>query len=53
VLRYYEQLTDTQIASMFGCGESTVRSLAARAFAVLRDHPNLFAHTVNHPKETL
>jgi RNA polymerase sigma-70 factor (sigma-E family) len=41
VLRYYEQVPDSQIASMLGCGESTVRSLAARAFALLRGHPNL------------
>lgn len=41
VLRYYEHLTDAEIASLVGCAESTVRSLAARAFASLRRDPQL------------
>jgi RNA polymerase sigma-70 factor (sigma-E family) len=52
VLRYYEHEPDTRIAALLGCGESTVRSLAARAFAVLRSHPELAAHTLNHHEET-
>ena len=36
VLRYYEGLSDTEIAAVLGCAESTVRSNAARALAVLR-----------------
>lgn len=43
VLRYYEQLTDAEIAAVLGCAESSVRSLAARAFAALRRHPELSA----------
>lgn len=36
VLRFYEDLTDPDIAAALGCGESTVRSNAARALAALR-----------------
>jgi RNA polymerase sigma-70 factor (sigma-E family) len=36
VLRYYEGLTDAEIADVLGCGASTVRSHAARALATLR-----------------
>jgi RNA polymerase sigma-70 factor (sigma-E family) len=36
VLRYYEDLPDAEIATILGCAESTVRSQAARALAVLR-----------------
>jgi RNA polymerase sigma-70 factor (sigma-E family) len=41
VLRYYAQLPDREIAAYLGCAEATVRSLAARAFATLREHPQL------------
>jgi len=41
VLRYYEDLDDSDIATVLGCRRSTVRSLAARAFAALRTHPDL------------
>jgi RNA polymerase sigma-70 factor (sigma-E family) len=41
VLRYYEGLPDGEIAALLGCREGTVRSLAARAFAILRRHPEL------------
>lgn len=37
VLRYYEDLSDEQIASVLGCAASTVRSNAARALAALRE----------------
>jgi RNA polymerase sigma-70 factor (sigma-E family) len=37
VLRYYEDLPDKQIAHLLRCSDATVRSHAARAFAVLRD----------------
>lgn len=40
-LRYYEALPDTEIAAVLGCAEGTVRSLATRAFAALREHPQL------------
>ncbi len=36
VLRYYEDLSDEQIASVLGCAASTVRSSASRALAALR-----------------
>lgn len=36
VLRYYEGLPDSEIASLLGCSSGTVRSSAARAFARLR-----------------
>jgi DNA-directed RNA polymerase specialized sigma24 family protein len=35
-LRYFADLTDTQIADALGCAESTVRVHAARALAALR-----------------
>ncbi|GLY05968.1 MULTISPECIES: SigE family RNA polymerase sigma factor [Actinoplanes] len=36
VLRFYCDLPDDQIATLLGCGESTVRSQAARALAKMR-----------------
>ena len=36
VLRYYEQLTDNEIAEVLSCPPGTVRSLASRALATLR-----------------
>jgi RNA polymerase sigma-70 factor (sigma-E family) len=36
VLRYYEQLTDDEIATVLGCTAGTVRGYASRALAVLR-----------------
>jgi RNA polymerase sigma-70 factor (sigma-E family) len=36
VLRYYEDLADTDIAAILGCAPATVRSQAARALATLR-----------------
>jgi RNA polymerase sigma-70 factor (sigma-E family) len=41
VLRYYEDLSDADIAALLDCAPGTVRSLAARAFAHLRRHPDL------------
>jgi RNA polymerase sigma factor (sigma-70 family) len=35
-LRYYEGLTDAEIADVLGCRPGTVRSNAARALAALR-----------------
>lgn len=45
VLRYWEALPDREIAQLLSCSQGTVRSSAARAFAVLRRHPDL-AHLV-------
>jgi RNA polymerase sigma-70 factor (sigma-E family) len=36
VLRYYEQLTDPEIATMLGCTAGTVRGYASRALTRLR-----------------
>jgi RNA polymerase sigma-70 factor (sigma-E family) len=36
VLRYYEDLPDPQIAALLGCREASVRSLASRGLALLR-----------------
>jgi RNA polymerase sigma-70 factor (sigma-E family) len=36
VLRYYERLTDAEIADTLGCPQGTVRSLASRALSALR-----------------
>jgi RNA polymerase sigma factor (sigma-70 family) len=44
VLRYYVDLTDDEIARTLSCRVGTVRSLAARAFAALREHPALAAN---------
>jgi DNA-directed RNA polymerase specialized sigma24 family protein len=36
VLRYYEGLSDTEIAEVIGCTPGTVRGYASRALAALR-----------------
>lgn len=41
VLRFYEDLSDQQIAEVMGCAAATVRSQAARALATLRTAPGL------------
>jgi DNA-directed RNA polymerase specialized sigma24 family protein len=46
VLRYYEDLSDTNIAEILGCTPATVRAYASRACAALRTHPGLVAATV-------
>ena len=33
VLRYFEDLPDSEIAACLGCADATVRSIASRAFA--------------------
>lgn len=43
VLRYYEHQSNVEIAAVLGCAESTVRSLATRAFAALRRNPEIAA----------
>lgn len=53
VLRYYEDLPDTDIAEILGCTRSTVRSLAARAFARLRQHPELSSYALPEPTASL
>jgi RNA polymerase sigma-70 factor (sigma-E family) len=41
VLRYWEDLTDTQIAAALGCSAGTVRSQLSQALARLREDPAL------------
>jgi RNA polymerase sigma-70 factor (sigma-E family) len=41
VLRYWEDLTDVQIAAALGCSPGTVRSQLSRALAKLRESPAL------------
>jgi RNA polymerase sigma-70 factor (sigma-E family) len=41
VLRFYEDATDADIAAVLGCRRGTVRSLASRALAALREDPSL------------
>lgn len=36
VLRYYEDLSDSDIAQLLGCSAGTVRSNASRGLATLR-----------------
>jgi RNA polymerase sigma-70 factor (sigma-E family) len=43
VLRYYEDLSETEIAAALGCSAGTVKSAASRAMAKLREHPGLAA----------
>jgi RNA polymerase sigma-70 factor (sigma-E family) len=48
VLRFYEQLTEVEIADLMGISEGTVKSQSSRALASLRralpNHPELTAH---------
>ncbi|MGY0235036.1 SigE family RNA polymerase sigma factor [Longispora urticae] len=41
VLRYYEGLTDAEIADALGCSPGTVRGYASRALATLRVSPRV------------
>jgi RNA polymerase sigma-70 factor (ECF subfamily) len=43
LLRYQRDLTDAEIGEVLGLSESGVRSLAARAVAALRRHPELWS----------
>lgn len=41
VLRYYEGLSEAEIAAALGCSAGTVKSAASRAMTKLRSHPGL------------
>ena len=43
VLRYFDDLTETQTAEALGCAVGTVKSTAAKALATLRSEPALGA----------
>lgn len=49
VLRYYEDLSDADIAATLGVAVGTVRSLASRAFTQLREHPGLASYAPSAP----
>jgi len=43
VLRFYDDLTEMQIAETLGCSAGTVKSLSSRALAKLRAAPDMLA----------
>ena len=50
VLRYYLDLPDAEIGDALDCRPGTVRSLATRAFAALRTHPELATATTEEQR---
>ena len=47
-LRYYEDMSDVEIAALLGCSEATVRSHCSRALATLRTSNRLTEASNDH-----
>ncbi len=52
MLRYYEDLTEAEIAKRLGCAPGTVKSSAARALRALRDMLPEYAAARMEPTST-
>jgi RNA polymerase sigma-70 factor (sigma-E family) len=53
VLRYYEDLTESEVASMLGCPVGTVKSRTRAALARMRDVAPELAEFVDNPSEAM
>jgi RNA polymerase sigma factor (sigma-70 family) len=51
VLRYYERLTETEVAQLMDCSLGTVKSQASKALAKLRVDPSMLAAHTGHETE--
>ncbi len=51
VLRYWEQLTETEAAALLGCSEGTVKSAASRGLQRLRELSGPWQEPENPPAQ--